>query len=114
MSIDPEQFEVGDEPIDVERRPRAGVVVSIRLSPDEADRLQELAAERNMTLSRLGREAIVRLLEGGHEPVRVSAIFMNWTAMSTYPGNLKLYSEGPVVMTSGNATNGNTREPQQA
>jgi hypothetical protein len=103
MNNDRDQFEVGDEPIDVERRPRAGAVVSIRLSPEEADQLQELAAERNTTLSRLGREAIVRLLQGGHEPVRVSAVFMSWTAMSTYPGNLKLSSDAPIVMTSGNA-----------
>ena len=86
MSIDREQFEASDEPVEVERRARAGVVVSIRLSPEEADRLQELAAERNTTLSRLGREAIVHLLDLGGSSSRSTALFSaRWMVMSIFP-----------------------------
>jgi hypothetical protein len=101
MTIDREQFEAGDEPVEVERRARAGVVVSVRLTPDEADRLQELAAERNTTLSRLGREAIVRLLDDGNAPSRSPAGFSpSWTVMSTFP---VISSEAPKLITKGDA-----------
>jgi hypothetical protein len=54
----PDDIELGDEPIRVERRPRAGVVVSVRLSPNEADELLTIAEARHTTLSQIAREAI--------------------------------------------------------
>ena len=59
----PEDIELGDEVIEVERRPRAGVVVSVRLSADEADQLQRLAEERKTTLSHVAQEALSAFLE---------------------------------------------------
>jgi predicted transcriptional regulator len=61
----PEDIELGDEPVEVERRPRSGVVLSVRLSPDEADQLQTLAAQRRVPLSTVAREAIVTYLTNG-------------------------------------------------
>ena len=63
----PEDIELGDELIEVERRPRAGVVVSVRLSADEADRLQRLADERKTTLSHVAQEALSAYLAHGSE-----------------------------------------------
>ena len=56
-SMGPDDIELGDEVIEVERRERAGVVVSVRLSAEEADRLQRMAEDRKTTLSRVAREA---------------------------------------------------------
>ncbi len=72
--IGPDDIELGDEPIDVERRPRAGVVVSVRLTAEEADRLQTIADGHNTTLSRVAREAIERYLAsgGGAAPPHIS------------------------------------------
>jgi hypothetical protein len=61
----PDDIELGDEMIEVERRAHAGVVVSVRLSAEEADRLQDMAEDRKTTLSRVAREAIVTYLANG-------------------------------------------------
>jgi hypothetical protein len=54
----PADIELGDEVIEVERR-------SVRLSAEEADRLQDIAESRKTTLSRVAREAIVTYLANG-------------------------------------------------
>jgi hypothetical protein len=54
----PDDIELGDDVIEVERKPRAGVVVSVRLSPEEADQLQAIAERRGVSLSRVAREAL--------------------------------------------------------
>lgn len=76
-SVESQDFAIGDDPIDVERRPRAGAVLSIRLSGDEVERLQQLARARGVSLSRLGREAIVAFLESGGTRVDQG---IRWTA----------------------------------
>ena len=53
-----EDIELGDEAVEVERKPRAGVVVSIHLSADEADKLQRLDEQRETTLSHMVQEAM--------------------------------------------------------
>ncbi len=53
------EFEPTDESLEVERRPRAGAVVSVRLSADEAAQMMTLAAQRRLTVSALGREALL-------------------------------------------------------
>ena len=63
----PEDIELGDDVIEVERKPRAGVVVSVRLSADEANRLQQLAEERRTTLSHVAQEALSAYLAHGPE-----------------------------------------------
>ena len=65
IAMGPKDVELGDEVIEVERRPRAGVVLSVRLSPDEADRLQGIAEARRTTLSQVAREAITSYLSSG-------------------------------------------------
>ena len=81
-----DDFEIGDGPIEVERKPRAGVAISVRLSPDEADRLQQLAEERGITISQLVRQALGAFLRG--QPARQPAL-PPWT--STIAGeNCKL------------------------
>ena len=63
----PDDIELGDEAIEVERRERAGVVVSVRLSAEEADRLQSIAEDRKTTLSRVAREVIAAYLADGRD-----------------------------------------------
>jgi predicted DNA-binding ribbon-helix-helix protein len=82
---EPEDFEAGDEPVEVERRPRAGAVLSIRLTSEEFEQLQELAKARRMTLSRLGRTAILSYLEGGEQ---WSNLPVQWTVAMPFPGVL--------------------------
>ena len=65
-SMGPDEIELGDDMIDVERRERAGVVVSVRLSAEEADQLQSIAEDRKTTLSRVAREAIATYLVNDH------------------------------------------------
>ena len=61
----PDDIELGDEVVEVERRPRSGVVVAVRLTADEADLLQTIAEGRKTTLSRIAWEAISRYLATG-------------------------------------------------
>ncbi len=57
-------FDLEAEPVQVKRPSRAGAVVSVRLSPDEADRLQDTADAEGVTLSKLVREAVSIFLTG--------------------------------------------------
>ena len=65
--LGPDDIEVGDEVIEVERRERAGVIVSVRLSAEEADRLQSMAEDQKTTLSRVAREVIANYLAHGRQ-----------------------------------------------
>jgi hypothetical protein len=60
-----EDIELGDEPVEVERPRRTGIVLSVRLSPEEADHLQQIAEVRGLTLSKVAREALMLYLRGG-------------------------------------------------
>jgi hypothetical protein len=73
--LGPNDIELGDEVIEVERQRRAGVVVSVRLSAEEADRLMTIAEGRQTTLSRVAREAIERYLasNGGQHSLHASS-----------------------------------------
>ncbi len=59
----PHDIELGDEAVDVERPGRAGLVVSIRLSPEEADQLERLADQRRMAISALAKEIVAESLK---------------------------------------------------
>src|SRR5207245_10371041 len=63
-AMDSAEFDLEAEPLRVKRPSRAGAVVSVRLSPDEADRLQDAADARGVTLSRVVREAVSAFLTG--------------------------------------------------
>lgn len=94
-----EDYELG-EAVEVERRPRAGVVISVRLSQDEADQLQELAQQRGTTLSRVAREAITAYLGAGGSARWVA---VPWTGTTSYFNNLELIpiQPGSIVVTRG-------------
>ena len=81
-----EDIALDDEPVPVERRARADVVVSVRLSREEAERLQEAARRSHKTLSQTAREAIVSFLQGGGAAPVGGAL---WTVASS--GNAPVY-----------------------
>jgi predicted transcriptional regulator len=90
----PEDIELGEGTVRVERRPKAGVVVSVRLAPEEADQLEEIAERRGVPLSRVAREAIVTYLTRG--PLAQPAV-APWTVASTAGALSVRYSEYGVV-----------------
>jgi len=56
--MEPQDFQMGSRPIKVDRQSRAGAVVSVRLTEEEIERLEEVADSQHATISRLAREAI--------------------------------------------------------
>lgn len=60
-----DEFEMSDEQVEVERRPKAGAVLSVRLSQEEMEQLQAVAQQRKMTVSQLAREALVEFAQAG-------------------------------------------------
>lgn len=87
----PDDIELGEEPIQVGRRPRSGVVVSARLSAEEADRLQAVAAQRGITLSQLARQAIATFLSSG---LLDSTSSGPWTGTVSGNGHFELFAVG--------------------
>ena len=83
----PDDIELGDEVLEVDRKPRAGVVVSVRLSAEEADQLQSIAESRQTTLSRVAREALASYLARG--PERPPSIGP-WTGTVSSRGHFEL------------------------
>jgi hypothetical protein len=83
----PNDIELGDEVIEVERKPRAGVVVSVRLSAEEADQLQNIAEQRQTTLSKVAREALTGYLAHGPEKAPVMG---SWTGTVGVGGHFEL------------------------
>lgn len=93
----PEDIELGTEPIQVERPRRAGVVISVRLAPEEADRLEDVAEKRGTTLSNIAREAITGYLNyGAYAPPAAVA----WTFASVN-SSFMCKSYGPAARTRG-------------
>ncbi len=58
MNMHRTDFEIGEEITDVRRAPRSGVVISVRLSAEEADRLHDIAESTDRTVSQVAREAL--------------------------------------------------------
>lgn len=96
----PDDIELGDDVIEVEKNPRAGVVVSVRLSAEEADQLQNLAEQRRTTLSSVAREALSSYL--AHGPERPPAAGP-WTGTVGTGGHFELSyaSHGTFAQTVG-------------
>src|SRR5205823_5557975 len=67
MTIDPSEFEPGEDVTHlVERRKKpAGVVVSVRLDPERADALENLAEQVGKTISQVAREALNAYIDRG-------------------------------------------------
>lgn|GEM_PF-4050804 len=102
MTVDRNDVELTNEVVEVERRPRSGVVVSVRLSPAEADELQDRAEARDLTISQVAREAIRAYLQGGNAK---SPSVWPWTGTTSGGANLELtYADlGPTIGTTGEA-----------
>ena len=67
MNNDVDQFEPGEDvtgEFDVPRRP-AGMVVSVRIGPEESEKLLSLAEESGRTVSQVARQAIRSFLAFG-------------------------------------------------
>jgi hypothetical protein len=87
--VERKDIELGDEPIAVQRRPRSGLVVSTRLSPEEADRLQDLAEAQGKTVSQVAREALTIYVKAGG--TRAPRLFSaGWTGTVGGSANLEL------------------------
>ncbi len=63
MTNERSNFEAGDEELVVERRPRAEAVISVRLSTEEASRLQSLAESEHKSVSRFARDVLTTYLD---------------------------------------------------
>ncbi len=61
-----DDIELGDTPIQVERQPRAGIVVSVRFDADEADGLEVAAEYAGQSLSRLVHDVVRDYLRECH------------------------------------------------
>ena len=99
--MEPSDIELSDEVAELEpRRPRAGVVVSVRLSADEADQLHAMAQQRHLTLSQVTREAISEYLSGGGTR---TLVFAPWSSANTGNASVDLSyrSFGPTVWSVG-------------
>lgn len=57
-------FELGEQ-VDAETLPHSGIVVSVRLTADEADALLDLAEREGKSLARVAREALLRYVRAG-------------------------------------------------
>ena len=59
MNVEPEEFEAGENVTDQVRRNKAsGIVVSVRLAPEDSIKLIDLAEESGKTVSQVARQAI--------------------------------------------------------
>lgn len=92
-------FEAGDEPIKVKRQPRSGTVISVRISPEEADRLYEVAESRGKTVSQIAREAIGNYVNSSvsSPPNAALQVMVTGTALS----NFVVSSGAPNIQTRG-------------
>ena len=71
MTLDPSQFELGEDvtaQFEPPTKKKSGIVVSVRLSPEDADELLSLSEKTDRTVSQVAREAIRRYLAGTSHP----------------------------------------------
>ena len=59
---EPEDFEIGDTPLDVEVSPNPGMVLCIRFTADEAERLDAAAEARQMLITKLAHDLVLNAL----------------------------------------------------
>ena len=65
-----EDFELGEELSDVERRAPSGAVLSIRLSQSELHELQKIARRKGLTVAEFARAALAGAARAGGEEGR--------------------------------------------
>ena len=68
--IEPGDIELGDEITDVEVRRPAGLVVSVRLSAEEADQLERIAERAGKSVTDVAREAVQAAIASGALPTK--------------------------------------------
>lgn len=89
MTIDPKEFELGEDVTDQVVRSKApGLVVSARLDREDATRLFALAKRTDRTPSQISREALRRYLAEADK----AAVFQGeatWTATGIWLSNAK-------------------------
>ena len=67
-----QDIELGDSPAEVERGTRPGVVLSVRLSADQADQLEQLAEARHASLTEIAKEALSEYLKAHATPAPIT------------------------------------------
>jgi hypothetical protein len=76
MTNEPEDFEAGEDvtdDFDAPQRP-AGMVVSVRIAPQDAERLVDLAETSGHTVSQIARQAIRSFLSSSGRPRREATV----------------------------------------
>ncbi len=97
-----EDEELGEE-VKVTRSRRAGMVLSVRLTPEEVEQVLHLTEARGITLSQLAREALTDYLRrGGTGGASGSPPTVTTTGLAT----LQVHWNGPRT---GNETRGNAQ-----
>lgn len=76
MTFEPEELELGENVTDQVRQHKpSGIVVSVRLAPEDSVKLIDLAEETGKTVSQIAREAIRSFIsQSGHRAVSVPEI----------------------------------------
>ena len=76
-NLEPEEFEAGEKVTDqvVRRNISSGIVISVRLTPEDSIKLADLAEENGKTVSQVARQAIRSFISRrGQHPVFVPEI----------------------------------------
>lgn len=70
--LDPDDLDLGDEETSVQVRHPVGLVVSVRLSAEEADQLERIAEVAGKSVVDVAREAVQATIAAGTLPTRSS------------------------------------------
>jgi Ribbon-helix-helix protein, copG family len=68
--IEPGDIELGDEITEVEVRSPVGLVISVRLSAEEADQLEQIAEKAGKSVTEVAREAVQAVIAAGALPTK--------------------------------------------
>ncbi len=68
--IEPGDIELGDEITDIEVRRPVGLVISVRLSAEEADQLERIAERAGKSVTDVAREAVRAVIAAGALPTK--------------------------------------------
>jgi hypothetical protein len=109
--MDRSDIELGNTPLEVRRRGRAGVVLSVRISADEAEQLQRRADERGVSVSEIAREAVTHYLSGGSSGG--GATISPWTGETVGGGPVRLTPFGSSRRPGVIDTRGSVRDAER-
>lgn len=102
-SLEPEEFEAGENVTNQVRRNKpGGIVVSVRLTPEDSVRLVDLAEDSGKTISQVARQAIRAFLSHlGQRPIFVPEItgsMPNVNIVAFAPLGPRTVKEGAAVV----------------